>query len=162
MRNAMNVVNIENARLIFRNFKGAASKFNREGDRNFSIVLDQEIAQTLATDGWNVREKPATEDYPEAMYTLQVKVDFDSMYPPKVVMINSRGQQKILNKDNVAQLDYADVMTADLTIRPYCWEVGDKKGVKAYLKALYITIQEDLFAEKYAALEGPDEEKPFN
>lgn len=160
-KNNMHVVNIENARLIFRNFTGKGNKFNREGDRNFSIVLEPDVAAALSADGWNVREKPATEDYPEAMYTLQVKVDFDGMYPPKVVMINSRGVQRVLNKDNVAQLDYADVMGADITIRPYCWEVNGKSGVKAYLKALYVTIQEDLFAEKYAALEGPDE-TPFN
>lgn len=58
-----------------------------------------------------------------------------------------------MDEETIASLDYADITNADLIIHPSFWEVGDKSGIKAYLKAGYITIQQDEFSEKYADLE---------
>jgi len=147
-----NNITIENARIGFRNFSGKEGKYNPVGRKNFCVFLDRDLAQTLEKDGWNVRWlKPRDEQDDEQGY-LQVAVNFDNI-PPKIIMITSKGKS-VLDEESVSLLDWAEIKEIDLIIRPYNWVLqegtrNEKRGVKAYVKSMYITIVEDEFESKY-------------
>jgi len=148
-----NTVIMEGVRIIFRNFAGKEGQYNREGDRNFAVLLDDKTAEEMDADGWNVKWlRPREEDEEDATQQayLPVSVNFKGR-PPRVVLITSRGRTNI-DEDQIEMLDWADIINVDLIVSPYAWTVNDKSGIKAYLQSLYVTIQEDPLELKYSEL----------
>ena len=156
---ARGVVQIDDARIIYKNFAGAPSKFNREGDRNFAVVIeDQDIAEALTEKGWNVKIKPPREEGDEPFMFLPVKVKFNDR-GPRVYLQNSLGGRNrvTLDEDTVGILDNVDITNVDLDIRPYDWDVQGKTGRTAYLQSICVTQEVDRFLDRYAEQESPEE-----
>ena len=156
---ARGVVQIDDARIIYRNFAGAPSKFNREGDRNFAVVIeDQDIAEALTEKGWNVKIKPPREEGDEPFMFLPVKVKFNER-GARVYLQNSLGGRNrvTLDEDTVGILDNVDIINVDLDIRPYDWDVQGKTGRTAYLQSICVTQEVDRFLDRYAEQESPEE-----
>lgn len=145
---AKNIV-VENARILFRNFKGEESKYNPKGNRNFCLLIDDpNLERDLIADGWNVKYlQPLDPGDPEQPY-IKVKVAFGN-YPPKIHMI-SGGHRTLLDEESVGILDWAEIENIDLTISPYHWDVSGRQGVTGYLKTMWVVIREDEFEAKYA------------
>lgn len=143
----------EDARIVFRNFKGKEGQYNAKGDRNFALILADAVASEMEAEGWNVKFlKPREEgDIPTPYIQVSVKYS-ENAKPPRVVMVTSRGKTP-LTEEEIEILDWADINSSDLIIRPYQWEVNGNTGVKAYLSSIFVNINEDELELKYADLE---------
>lgn len=150
-----NTVLMEGVRIIFRNFSGKEGQYNREGDRNFAVLLDEKTAASMAEDNWNVkwlRPRVDEDGAEESQAYLPISVNFKGR-PPRIVLITSRGRTN-LDESQVETLDWVDILNVDLIVRPYEWNVNGKTGVKAYLQSIYVTIEEDPLELKYSDLEN--------
>ena len=150
------ILQIDDARIIYRNFSGAPSKFNREGDRNFAVVIDDEdICDALVNDGWNVKIKPPREEGDNPFMFLPIKIKFNDR-GPRVYLKTGRNVNK-LDEETVSILDNVDILSVDLDVRPYDWEVNGKEGRTAYLQSMQVEQEIDRFAERFAEEEHPEE-----
>lgn len=143
------ILQIDEARIAYRNFSGVGSKFNREGDRNFSVIIeDQEIADALIEQGWNVKIKPPREEGDTPFMHLPVKVKFNDRGP--IVYLRTGKVMNKLDEESVNCLDDVDIVSVDMDIRPYDWEVNGKAGRTAYLQSIHVTQEVDRFADRFA------------
>ena len=156
MRFAPNrIVEMDNVHLCFRNFRGLGDKYNKEGDRNFAIIIpDMDIAEALQNDtnkygvGWNVKIKPPREDGDDPFIYLSVKVKFNDRGPK--VYLQSGHNRVLLNEETVGMLDDIDILSVDLDIRPYDDEINGRPFRSAYLQRMVVTQNLDRFEARFA------------
>lgn len=153
------IMQIDNARIIFKNFGGRGDKFNREGDRNFSLLIeDPDIADAMVEKGWNVKIKEGRDEDEGPFMRLPVKVKFTE-YGPKVYL-NSAGNVTELDEESIECLDNIDIESVDMDIRPYDWDVNGKTGRTAYLQSMNVVQRIDRFAARYSNMRD-DEKLPI-
>lgn len=156
---------IDDARIAFRNFAGVEKEFNREGDRNFSWVIeDQDLADRLVEYGWNVKVRPPREEGGEPFIHLPVKIQYNA-WPPVIKLVRPGMKPIELDEESVGCLDHMDIERIDMDIRPHDWVINEgkpseKRGRSAKLQTMYVVQRPNRFAERY---EHPvDDEPPFD
>ena len=152
---------IDGAHIIFKNFTGKNDKYAREGDKSFSVLIeDDELDAQLLHDGWNVKQLTPRDPDEKPKHYIRVKISY-KVRPPKVWLLTNH-KRTHLDEETISTLQYARIENADVVISPYQWEVNGKTGITAYLETLYVKIEDDPFAEKYADYEmDGSEEVPF-
>lgn len=144
-----NNITIRNAQIIFRNFAGRPGRFNAEGVRSFSVVIDDlDFADQLKADGWNVKGGGEDDEGNPRNPYLPVAVSFDP-YPPRIKQFQDGGGEVNIDATNAFMLDDAEIEYCDMVIRPYNWKRDDGSygGVKAYLKDLKVVTRRDIFCD---------------
>lgn len=148
---------INEARIIWPNFEGRGDRFNKQGDRNFHLVIpDQEIAQAMLDDkneygtGWNVKIKTRDDGEPPFMH-MMVKVKFNGRGPNVYLVAGNPGdpnaKQIPLTEETVSMLDEIDIISCDMDIRPYDGVMASGQAFRtAYLSAMRVYQRVDRFA----------------
>lgn len=150
------ILQMDDARIIFRNFSGAPSQYNREGDRNFAVVIpDEGLANRLVEDGWNVKIKDARDAGDPPFMYLPVKIKFNDRGP--ICYLQTGNRLNKLDEESIDILDNVDIASVDLDIRPYDWEVNGKTGRSAYLQSIKVVQAIDRFAAQFAEDDVPFE-----
>lgn len=145
---------INDARIIWKNFSGRGDRFNREGDRNFHLVIpDQENCEILQNnkneygDSWNVKIKPPREDDDTPFMHMLVKVKFNGR-GPNIYLDRGPGRDPlVLNEDTISCLDDMDILSCDMDVRPYDDRLPNGSTFRtAYLSAMRVFPRVDRFA----------------
>ena len=148
VRFTRDILEIEDARIIYRNFEGLASKFNREGDRNFAVIIpNDDICNELVENGWNVKIRPPRDEDDSPFMFLPVKIKFNSRGP--AAYVRSGDNVTKLTEDTIGMLDEIDIQSVDMDLRPYDWDVNGKQGRTAYLQAINVIQNVDRFGQQY-------------
>jgi len=166
------ILQIDNARIIFRNFRGEGGQYNKEGERNFSLqitdgtidgrkVTAEEMANELMNDlnrfgvGWNVKIKAPREEGEAPRINLPVKVKFNERGPQ--IYVESGASHRKLTEDTVAMIDDIDIANVNLDIAPSDKEVNGTPYRTAYLRSMKVIQNIDRFSAEYAEEEYPEE-----
>ena len=136
---------IDNARIIFRNLEGRGGLYNREGDRSFALVVpDEDARDALIEQGYNVKTKaPRDEDEEPLMYlTIKVKPNGRG---PRIYLVSGRSKRE-LPEESWGLIDQISIGNVSLDIHAYDSNVNGKSGRSAYLAAMEVTQNIDRFA----------------
>lgn len=157
------ILQIDDARIVYRNFEGRVSEFNKNGDREFSLVIpSEEIAEALRNDKnqfgvpWNVKIKAPYEEGDAPFMYLPVKLKYKNGRGPIVTVISGKNRISF-GENEIHKLDVMNISHVDLDIRPYDDESRFGPFRKAYLNELVVYQNVSRFEQRWAEEEWPEE-----
>jgi hypothetical protein len=153
-------VTVEDAHILFKNFEGKPDKYNPNGARSFCLVLDDDLAEDLKRDGWNIKYLKPRDDSDTPRPYISVAVSYKFKAPNINLITESKRRRTALEEDTCLTLDWADIATYDLTIEPSRWTVNGNTGIKAYLRTMFAIIREDYLELKYESWGDPPKGLP--
>lgn len=161
--NKVLIENLSNRSIIYRNFAGRKEQYNPNGQRKFTVVINPDDAQMLASNGWNVKIRPPKNEGDDPFCTLEVKIRLDLDWAkPKIKQFSRTGVVGI-TEDNIANFDQAEFEKVDIVLRQYVWtNMKGETGVSAQLSEMNAKLAQGVLDAKWAEEEGPGEnDMPF-
>lgn len=144
---------IEDGHVLYKNFSGNESQFNRAGDRNFCVFIDDpEAAEKLNELGWNVKIRQPRDEGDTVSHYIKVHVSYKFTGPKVYRHIGNSKNAPTFEcyEDTVGELDKDNILSADLVIAPSRWSVNGKEGISGYLSTMHAIVESDPFYDKYA------------
>lgn len=148
--------------IIFKNFTGRESDFNALGSRNFNLIIrDEELAQQLSEEGFNVKIRPPREEGDDAIYHLKISVRYRKRdgslvkFPPRITIDNGRNSVE-LGEDGCSDLDNLMINECDIEFR--AWENPRDPGkLCCDLVEMWASVTRTGLAAKHARDDEPDD-----
>lgn len=155
---------IEDAEIIFRDFKGEQGNYP-----SFAVKIPDEVAPELMNIGWPVKQYQPRDEDADPFYLMNVKVRYrtasgDDFCAPEEVMVVINGKRTYINEDTVRTLQHLTFKKVDVEIEWYPWKYQNRSGDGAQLERLYIVAEnESRLQAKWAEEEfpGEEDEMPF-
>lgn len=151
---------VTNAVLVYRNFAGRPTDFNKQGGRRtFGLVVTEEVGEYLQDNGWNVKIREPKQEGDEPFQYTEVVVSYNGLYPPDIRLItevNGGRKGKMLTEATVGCLDQVWIENCDVRIHP---RRHDSHGYtfKGYANKVVVTqAKRDFFGSRYSDVDWED------
>ncbi len=150
------LISIENTNFIWMtNFAGDPERdsFGSDARQANIIIPDHMQARMLIDEGFNVKSTRPKEGEEEGFiptYYVNVKVNYDTNWPPKIYLVSGNSEPRELTEETVALIDRAYVRNVNAVLNPY---QNARTGTKSlYVRTMYVEqdIEDDPFAHRYA------------
>jgi hypothetical protein len=160
------ILEVTDAFILWPNFDGHPTKFEKTGRRYFNIIVDGpvrdtagnivmdevtnsplELVDVLKKEHFNIKSAPLDpEDPSQGMFHyIEVKLGFDSKFPPKIRLYTTyKGDRKRteLTKETLATLNSITMVRADLVLRGYTSDMYPDKTT-AWCNELNVIAEEE-------------------